>query len=181
MNKFFLFFIFFFLSVLIVITIFFQKTLVNKLTDVFKPKPGYCLILEEKNCKKIKVIDFNGVKIAVGNLPQGSILFSPVDGSYSDTIFSSLDNNTQDFGLTINSLNNGISERYVFIDSNKITDNFNQSIIKKTEKGNQIKKIYNKTLNFLPEYNLIFYITKKDPKLGLTPNSDLLFELFKLR
>jgi len=181
MNKFFLFFVFFFLFSLIIFLIIFQKNIINRLGDVFKPKPGYCLILEEKNCKKVKIIDFNGAKIAVGNLPPGSILFSPTNGFYSDTIFYSLNSDSKDFGLTINSLSNSIEESYVFIDSNKVTANFDQSITKKINKGDQIKKIYNKTLKFLPEYNLIFYITKKDPELGINPNNDLLFELFNLR
>ncbi len=48
-----------------------------------KPVPGSCLVLEEKYCKTIILVDLDGYLMAVGKLPVGTPIFSPYDGMIS--------------------------------------------------------------------------------------------------
>lgn len=52
---------------------------------IFKPKPGICLILEQKYCKKGKLFyDKDGnINSIEYSLPSSAFLFSPVSGNYS--------------------------------------------------------------------------------------------------
>lgn len=48
--------------------------------------PGNCLILEEQYCQTARfyTIDANGTKAAALNVPHGTPIFMPFDGTYSD-------------------------------------------------------------------------------------------------
>lgn len=47
----------------------------------FKPKPGSCLVLEEKYCRKGVVISTDGKFVGIGfHVPDKTVLFSPFEG-----------------------------------------------------------------------------------------------------
>jgi hypothetical protein len=147
----------------IVVTILWKMGIVAK---VLAPKPGSCLILIEDNCKKVSVISLNGVKIAVAKLPKGSIVFSPINGQYNNTLIirKSLNagENDQDYGATVKSSDN---KKYTFLYSklNERKLDTNTSLIKA---GDQIGSVNSVSLKNYGDYNFILSI------IQITPNSN---------
>jgi len=136
-----------------------DKVWLHKVFKAAVATPGSCLILEEKNCKKIKIVEKDGAKIAVADLPKGSVLFSPIDGHYDNGI--SFEDN--DLGTVVNSgeLTDIDNKSYVFRYS-KLSERQNKStdLIKK---GDEIGKINSLKLKGFKNYNLVFYVLKKLP------------------
>lgn len=56
---------------------------------IYKPKPGSCLILEEKYCVLAKINSPENVELTSISykLPAGTALFSPIDSNYSAVVF----------------------------------------------------------------------------------------------
>ena len=52
---------------------------------IFEPKPGSCLILEEKYCKNFEVKYYDNKEVAwvVYKLPNKAVIFFPIDGKYN--------------------------------------------------------------------------------------------------
>lgn len=138
-------------------------------------KPGKCLILDDNFSKYVKIISKNGHKIAVANLPQGTMLFSPVAGLYNNTdCFHSPGEKNQalwDFGAMVKSAGkDGIT--YVFIYSKKSERNFKGS--GDIKKGDQIGTLNNIDLKyFVSGYNFAFYMYQ--PNMN---GDDLLLKMF---
>lgn len=85
-----LFVILSFLLVLIItlVIISLNVSILTKFTSFFQPYPGSCLILEEKYCKRKKVISDPaglGYQLVIFKVPSGATLFSPQEGDFSST------------------------------------------------------------------------------------------------
>jgi len=147
------------------------------LHKVFKPAvatPGSCLVLEEKYCKKITIIEKNGQKGAVANLPDGVILFSPIDStSITDLFVHNEDDSNQnnwDFGIEISNDSNVL---YDFIYSKK--DNLkNKSVLKK---GEQIGIVSSKKLKKFDGYNFVFTMSQ-DSDDNFEKSNEMLLKIF---
>lgn len=151
------------------------------LHKIFIEKPGSCLVLSESNCKKVKIIEINGQKVAVANLVKGSILFSPTNGNYNAEVVvhneNETDNKKWDYGTNIEKVdsNNTTTYSFLYSKSSEIKNN-NANII---EKGKQFGTVNDTKLNYYNQYNFVFNIYQTDEKFEITQNNDLLSNLFK--
>ena len=153
---------------------------IETIKKFFEPKPGSCLILTEKNCKKVKIIESNGGKIAVADLPKGSILFSPIDGRFNNNLEFSIKNDLKDFGLYLIDPSLGINtEIYSFVFPKEINFEIKSDEENMIKKGVQVGKIFGIKLNNFGDYNLVFYISKmKTDNSGFVSMDDLLLKMF---
>jgi hypothetical protein len=146
--------------------VFFER--LTFLGGFWNPKPGSCLIVQEKYCQKVQFISnpmsTDGV-VAAFQLPKGATLFSPVDGVYSEASFNLVkgesDNSKTAYpGTTI----------LVSKDGNFLTAEEIYSLIyfgdKKREGKPEIKKgeilgtISSKKIDYFGDYNLVFNVSK---------------------
>lgn len=144
---------------------------------VLAPKPGSCLILTEENCKKIKVIDMNGAKVAVADLPKDAVLFSPVSGEYNNGVFYHKEGDTDkknwDFGLMITDSNNQV---YSFLYSKISEESIKNLSIKK---GDQIGVVNDVKLKKYGDYNFLLSIFQSIPNSNqINLADDLLLKMF---
>ncbi|RJR24758.1 hypothetical protein C4578_02455 [Candidatus Microgenomates bacterium] len=165
-QKYILFLLIFLIIVLISFNfILDRKDLREKITGVFEPKPGSCLILEEKYCKEVKIIPHpteENIFIAAANLPVGTLIFSPIDGYYSDSTNSyKNEDGTKSrypgFIIMISedgtfSKTEGVHGFVVFSD-----ETFKNSVVKK---GDKLGRVSDKKIDRVGDYNLIYSITK---------------------
>lgn len=173
MKRFFIFLSFVLIIILVSVFVF-RKTLFEKLNH-FLHRPGSCLILEEKYCKNVKIIDFFDGKMAVANLPKETILFSPLDGYFDSRIIFSTKDGLEDECISVNKSVSGLETETYFLIFSKENDN-KFGLIKK---GDQIGKVLKEKLNNLEDYNLAFYISQKKPdNNGFMLRDDLLIKIF---
>lgn len=154
------------------------------------PKPGNCLILEEKYCKLGTVIEnpnFPEDKFIAFKLPAGTILFSPADGeSQGTSTFSFKDSKgqaTDMLGTTVIVSKDGtvktISAFYNFIYDKQEQKEF----AKKVKGGEVLGQILDKNLPIFTNYNLVFGITKQqyiDKKIKQESGFDEIKKIFIL-
>lgn len=157
-----------------------------------KPRPGSCLILEEKYCKNFKLIpnpnDPKGI-LAVFKIPEGSNLFAPIGGFYSSTptfFFKDTESNKDRTypGAAIavgrESNSKSITAIYGFVFFSQ-AQKFSSSAIKK---GDIISEISDKPIDYFGSYNLVFAITKqnfRNGKIEFLSNDNKLKEILKTR
>jgi hypothetical protein len=165
------------LGLLIVVGVVVLKTGILK--KIFEQKPGSCLILTEKNCKKVKIIQLNGAKKAVADLPSGSILFSPIFGQYNNTlVFQSKDGSKKDFGAKLDSdISNIMEDKIYNVIYSKKSERINNSDYS-IEKGEQIGIVDKVKLKNYKDYNLVFYVGNIDKKNNFILDNDFLLKMF---
>lgn len=146
-------------------------------------KPGTCLILSEINCRKVKIIDYEGYKMAVASLPKGTILFSPFYGQYNNTLSYHLKSDLRDFGAILNSsglgdLNN---KSYTFIYSKQSERKIDRD--NSIKKGEEIGRIDSFKLKNFKDYNFVFYISQRNPNdiSKFISANDMLLKMFPLK
>lgn len=148
-------------TVLIVIGIFILGS--NILVSLFKPHPGSCLILEEKYCKEVKFIsnpNNPSSKVAVFKLPQGTTVFSPVGGYFSNTPTFFFKDNSGKYitysGATVTVSKDNtvktVEAVYNFIYFKEKERSYPSGV----EKGQAISTILNKKISSLGDYNFVF-------------------------
>lgn len=157
-----------------------------------EPKPGSCLVLEEKYCKNFNAIqnphDPNGL-LAVAKIPAGVILFSPTEGMLSATPTYFFENaQTKQMskypGASIIVSTDGTSKTVKEIFSliyYKEGSSINLSTIKK---GGVIGAVSDKTIDFFGDYNLVVDITNQslsEGKAVFTNANDRLKTILKLK
>lgn len=145
-----------------------------------KPRPGSCLILQEKYCKQVQFIDdpnTPGELLAAYNIPKGAPIFTPADGRFSKTTFLFKDS-TGKF-ITYPGISVTVGEdqtthifdiRYSFIYFTE-RDHLVRDVIKK---GDIIGIVSNSSTDYLGNYNLAVRITKSNPEGKVQKNSKLL-------
>lgn len=161
----------------------------NLLENFFEPHAGSCLILEEKYCKTVKLIDNpnNAVaKIAVFNLPKGALIFAPADGYYSNVpTFFYKDSNSGMYktypGSTINvskdQLASSVTSSYNFIYFKEVESAHQEKI----KRGEIIATVSDKKIDFLGNFNLVFSATDRVSMEGKTGyKSKDLSKIFKI-
>lgn len=130
--------------------------------------PGGCLVLQEKYCPKVKLINdpwMEGGLLAAYKVPKGSVLFSPVEGSYSNTptfYFEKDDGSIVQYpGVLIEVEENGISEKtiYSFIYFREEKSEVLPNLVVK--KGDALGLVSDKNIDFLGDYNVIFSVVKQ--------------------
>ncbi len=147
-----------------------------------EPKPGSCLILEEKYCKSVKFIQdpITDGSLAVYKLSPKTTLFSPVDGFQGTATFFFKDRSILYPGVSINvGRDNTIETRtaiYSFIFYGKVDANKSSA-----KKGEVISELSDKTIDSLGDYNLAVRITKQtnytvdDRSLGHSANTKVYY------
>lgn len=156
------------------------------------PKPGSCLVLEEKYCKNFTTIknprDPNRL-LAVAKLPSGAILFSPAEGLFSDTpTFFFEDSQTKQItkypGATVIVSKDGTSKTVTEIFSLIYYKKGLNTDLSTTKKGEVLGTVSDKTIDFLGDYNLVIGITKQnliEGKAVFTGDNDQLKSLLKIK
>lgn len=81
----------------------FKEKITNNLVNLFKEKPGTCLILKEKYCKTGEAVysdnkELLGVKYKI---PNGAKIFSPIDGKYNRGVVEGKDGQKHEKGYLI--------------------------------------------------------------------------------
>jgi len=180
----------FLILVLIVINLFWDKT--GQFFSAFAPKPGSCLILEEKYCNQGKIIDDptgTGLKLVVFNLPKGAVLFAPVGGNFlinPTFIFKKEDQTISYSGASLvvsprgNISNFETSYGFIFYKEKEFPENVEDNVW--IQKGKAMATISEKNLDLFGPYNLAVTIEKrveKDGKITFESDEALMESLFK--
>jgi hypothetical protein len=139
----------------------------------YQPKPGSCLILEEKYCKRGKLLTSPGRDgdMVVGfNLPQGTIVFSPDDGYFSSvlSILEKKPNEKTSPAILIESTK-GSQVYYYRLVTNLSKEEMWKS--KKVGKGEALTILNDENIDFFGDYNLVFSLIgydKSEEKIILT-------------
>lgn len=150
----------------------------------YQPKPGSCLILEEKYCGKGKFLPdpINSNNVAVGfKLPNGTTVFSPEGGDYS-TLISVLKNKPDEkisSAILIKSLKG--DQIYYY----RLMINLNKDEMwkdKKVSKGDVLTVVNDiKKIDFFGDYNLVFTLGGYDnSKKEIISTSVKVKEIFNL-
>ena len=153
------------------------KNLSSRFSD--KPKPGSCLILEEKYCKQAVVLknpNVSNAQLVAYRVPKGTLLFAPIDGKYDSSSHFAYKDSTgklQYYGGAIIADSKdyravNINAFYNFIYFNQET----QFPLPQIKKGDTIGSISEKTVAVFGDYNLVFNITKQTIENGRVLNSD---------
>lgn len=152
-----------------------DKVWLHKVFKVAVAKPGSCLVLEEKNCKKIKIIEKDGYKMAVATLPKGSVLFSPVSGTYNNTLTihdeNEIDIKKWDYATNIGIINSDKILTEYFFTYSKLNEINNKNTI---EKGKKFGTVNNTKLKSFNDYNFVFTIYQE----SLDISNNLLLKMF---
>jgi hypothetical protein len=157
------------------------------------PKPGSCLILEEKYCRKgilIKDPSSPDGLLAAFKIPKGTVLFAPVDGFYSHTptFFFIKDEATKEVvkypGATIsvgeNNTSGEVKEIYSFIYFKQKENSYPTGI----KRGEIIGWVAEKPIDFLGDYNLVVGITEQkniEGKIIFEDNNERLKTLLNIK
>ena len=124
----------------------------------YQPKPGPCLILEERYCKKGKflVSPWNKDDIVVGfKLPKGTVIFSPDDGYYSG-VLSILKKEPEEktAPAIFIEVTDGDQVYYYRLITNLGKENMWRS--KNVKKGEKLTVLNDQKVEFFGDYNLVF-------------------------
>lgn len=132
--------------------------------NYFKPKPGSCLILEEKYCRKVKLISVPWIdkgQIAVFNLPKGTIIFAPVDGNFSRTPSYNFPGVTEAYpGANILISKDGTLSEAEYIYDFIYFKNEEFVGKNKVKKGDKLASISEREITAVGNYNFIFTVEK---------------------
>ncbi len=174
-KKFIVVFVIVVLSGIIVLYFFLGKPPFKKtaspspLTNFSTPKPGNCLILEEKYCKQGTIIanpNFPEDKFMAFKVPAGTTLFSPVDGESQGTSDFSFKDTSK--GGVVN-----MSGTVVIVSKDGTVQTISafynliyykqgqKETSRKIKKGEILGQILDKNLPVFTNYNLVFGITKQ--------------------
>lgn len=145
------------------------------------PQPGSCLILEEKYCKMVQFIpdpNYSEGLLAAYKVPGGTVILSPIDGSFSNTPNFLLKNAGGKFigypGVTVISYKNRgagiINTGYGFIFFKEKIVN----IASESKKGEIIGIISDKNIDRLGNFNLLVRIAKSNNEGEVLHDSDIL-------
>ncbi len=123
------------------------------LHKIFEIKPGSCLILEEKYCKKIETKDVNIQKLLFMTVEETKF-YSPVDGNCSIANVFNFISNKMEKSILIESKVNDKIYTYVIM-FNKNTPKCGTRMVKKEQVLAEIKKNekVNITINVAPKIN----------------------------
>lgn len=189
MKKKYLIFILF-ITVVVIISYFINYLLVNYryLDKKFIPKPGTCLILQQKHCQKAKLIrnPFNGDSYAIGfKLPKNTPIFSPVDGEYSSPVIGKkIDGDNSSFWSTSFDFRKKTDTSLFYYSCLAKIDNQDRFAgIKKIKEGEKVYQLDQETINLQTgDYNLIFLFEYQDidTKEFLT-TTDMLKKIFAIK
>lgn len=128
-------------------------------------KPGSCTILEEKYCAGVKLIKNPNSPdnlIAAFNVPNGTLIFAPNDGYFSDTVSFSFKPTSDIYsGAIINTSKDTKANTENTIFSLIYFKEDNNPYPLEIKKGQIIGKISGKKISALGDYNLIFAVTKQ--------------------
>lgn len=128
--------------------------------------PGKCLVLEEKYCNQLKIIDHpnnSDAKLIIIDLPKGVPIFAPTTGFYSKSPIFSLKSkaNTRYPGVTIitsrDASSKNINAIYSFIFFN-MGKQISSSEIKK---GEVLGYVSENKIDAIGNYNLAFTVSKQ--------------------
>ena len=172
--------------ILVIVVYFLSDLLINFKFEKnkFIPKPGSCLILQEKYCKQAKItigtISSSSVTVAF-NLPKNTPLFSPVDGVFSTGIISSKENEEQRYpSFSIKQKTDNLLLTYSLI--THIDDDKKFNGLKDIKKGTAFFKINQEKDKSSDNYNLFVLMSYYDFDKKEYINSDnLLKKLFSIK
>lgn len=185
LPKFLIFLLIFFAVLdLVLIGIYFSKT--SELPFIFKreSKPGSCLVLEKKYCRKGKPVYEDGELVYVGfKLPSKTPIFSPFSGDFSNTptFFTKRGEEYITFpGISINEKDEtgtptkkSFSAVYYDFNPSQTAESF------KVEKEIVIGYLSEKTLEAYGDYNLLIGFSKvSQEKRMFVPDQEFLKGLF---
>lgn len=146
------------------------------------PRPGSCLILEEKNCKKVQFITNPNAPeelLAAYKVPQGTIVFSPIEGEFSNTpkfLFKDAEGKFIGYpGAAVTSYTDrstgkvNIKYGFIFFKEKEV------STLPLPKKGNTIGIISDKNIDRLGNFNLLVRIYRSNSE-GKTVNDSTLLK-----
>jgi hypothetical protein len=157
--------------------------------DFLKPKPGDCLIVEQKYCQDVELISNpmspDGV-VAAFKLPKGTTLFSPVDGIYSEASFNLIKGEPDNSGTTYPGATILVSKDGNFLTAEGIYSLIYFGDKKKTDKpeikkGEVLGTVSDKNVDYFGGYNLVFSVSKyyyEGELLKTANDADRLKEIF---
>lgn len=154
----------------------------------FIPKPGSCLILQQKYCQKAKLIKnpFNSDSYAIAfKLPKNTPLFSPVDGDYFTPVIGKKESeDDSSFSSTSFDFRKKTDTSLFYYSCLAKIDNQDRFVgIKKIKKGEKVYQLSQKTIDpQVGDYNLIFLFKyqNNDSKEFLT-TVDMLKKIFSIK
>jgi len=147
-------------------------------------KPGSCLILEQKYCKKGVVINSpwysNDIAIAF-NLPVGTKVFSPITGEVSTPIMGLEKGSTDNIssGFIIETKADDLTSEYILLMNLSQKDRFVDT--KSMKQGNQLGNLNKDQISFLGKYNLILVLNKYDDNKQIISTKDMIKKLFSIK
>jgi hypothetical protein len=161
------------------------------LSNLTKPHPGSCLILEEKYCKTVKFINdprFKGLILAVYKLDKDALVFSPFDGIYSNIKASTGKNESGQISYSPgiiaqkNIHTNDLPDYSItFVFYNNTSRIFDNNSVKKAE---ILGTVSDKTINSFDNYNLIVEATRyklQNSKVVFLPGNDILKQILNFQ
>jgi len=172
--------LFFLFIVILFIDIFLLAVCVyptNILLSLFEPRPGSCLIFEEKYCKKGEPIYYNNHLIGAGyRLPKKAVVFAPFDGEVSTSITANLEKKGEKFqypGAAVNVFDDIHHIKYniraVYYDARS-----QQLPTYNIKRGEVFAIVSEKTINIFGDYNLILGFSQHDNAIKmLKPSLEL--------
>lgn len=150
-------------AVIIFVVLLFTTSLFQNLPFISSdPKPGSCLVVEEKYCKGGKLIpnprNPQMWMLVAYKIPKGASIFSPTDGKYVRSNGFSFDDQKIYPGgsIFISKGPQKIIYSLVYFSEQEVIRN-QQPI----NKGDVISRISDRTIDSLGDYNLIVTVTKQ--------------------
>lgn len=145
-------------------------------TPASLPKAGSCLVLDEANCNKATIEEWqyqNDTYLIAGfHLDPGTTIFSPIKGQESANKAGTPFNGSIAIVKSDNPSDNTI---YTFVGQFGI----NKSQAKAVEQGTKIASIQGERIDNINGYNLILIVTKeKASGVGFESNDQLLKQMF---
>ena len=142
-----------------------QPNLLSALRAWFRPKPGSCLVLEEKYCHKGHLVYYNGKVAGVGfSLPAKAPIFSPFDGPIQAAKVT-FRKNGKPFSYPAISIAGGVHGYHIWDVDHYLTAvmaKMDTLLPAEAKKGQIVGHVSKEKLGFYPEYNLVVYFSAPD-------------------
>lgn len=158
----------------------------------YSPKPGSCLILEEKYCKPVKLVENpnkKGTFFGAFNVPKGAYLFAPVEGYYSKSVNFSFGDTRQSksfsypgtvIGVSMDGHVESMNALYSFVYFARKNNEYPLKI----KKGEIMGIVSDKKIDAFGDFNLILTVAKRQTSKnkGIFENDlDGMKELLKVK
>ncbi len=155
----------------------------SALRKLFKPRPGSCLVLEERYCHKGHLVYYKGKVAGVGfSLPAKAPIFSPFDGPVQAAKVT-FRRDGKPFSYPAISIAGGVHGYHVWNVDHYFTavmakmGDLSPGEVKKGEIAGHVSK---EKLTFYPKYNLVIYFSVPNEDGFITIDRNYTRHLFGL-